>query len=312
VPFQFVGDFSGDGRDDLVYWDNAQWRLLSRSGNHLMTEIKSKIPASTVADVRITYGTPSQLLGSRYSQSVAAVAPQVAVAPTWSVVTDVEVGAVRSKTSYWYDSAAIEVSTGRGFSGFNYVQNQDLTTGLVSRRTWRRDFPFAGLVYQTASGTSLANWSNLGVTVNQYVFENFSGNCRASPGMRYFVYQNQTDSTGNRDANAAGEPGGGLPGNRTTRVMDAYGNATRVVSQVLNPDNSPAGVNTVTTNSYVNDLAGWRLGRLMASTVITSTDAAFITEPVTGCISASAGIGGDASGNRRTIMPIKPGQASTL
>ncbi|NKI94387.1 SpvB/TcaC N-terminal domain-containing protein [Rhizobacter sp. SG703] len=312
VPFHLVGDFTGDGRDDFAYWHRAQWRLLSQSGHHLMTEITSKLRDSRTPDAKITYGTPSQLLGSRYSQSVAAVAPQVAVAPTWPVVTDVDVGAFQTRTSYWYDSAVIEVSTGRGFSGFNYVQKQDLATGLVSRSTWRRDFPFAGLEYQTATGTSLANWSNLGVTVNQYVFENFSGNCRTSPGMRYFVYQNQTDSIGNRDVNPAGGAGGGLPGNRTTRVMDGYGNATRVVSQVLDPDNNPAGVNTVTTNNYINDLAGWRLGRLMSSTVTTSTEAPFIAEPVTGCISAAAGTGGDASGNRRTIQPVKPGQASSL
>jgi hypothetical protein len=312
TQFQFVGEFSGDGRDDVLYWDNAQWRLLSRSGTHLLQSITSK---GYPPDLTITYGTPAQLLGNRYTQSVPAVSPQVAIAPTWPVVTDVDASNGRggvNRTSYWYDSAVVEVSTGRGFSGFNYLQSQDVATGLVTRNYWRRDFPFAGLVYQTTKGTALDNWASLGTTWNQYVFDNFAGDCLLRPGARYFVYASLVDSLGNKDITATGAPGAGLAGSRATREMDSYGNPTRIVTQVLGPDNAISGFNTVVTNSYVNDTAGWRLGRLITSTTVSATDAPFVADPVTGCISGNVGTGGDASGHKRTIQPVRPGTASSL
>lgn len=313
-----LGDANGDGRTDVIeLWSSdgshggATFFATSGPAPDRILSLDNGLGAKTA----ITYATPAQSGGVRYTQSLAATAPQLAIAPTWPVVTDVDLSNGRggwNRTSYWYDSAVTEVSTGRGFSGFNYLQTQNQVTGLVSRTYWRRDFPFAGQIDRTTRGSSLATWNDLGEVTSRYVFDNFSGNCALQPGRRYFVYADQVDSVNNHDLTAAGQPGAGLAGSRTTRVMDSYGNPTRVVVQPLTPGNGPSGFNTVSTSTYSNDLNNWFLGRLMHSTVVSSTEAAWISDPVTGCVSVQSGTGGDGSGNKRTIQPVPPGASSRL
>jgi hypothetical protein len=215
-----------------------------------------------------------------------------------------------NRTSYWYDTAVAEVGTGRGFTGFSFIQAQDVPTGLVSRTYWRQDFPFAGQIDTSGKGTSPASWNNLGRTINQYTFDNFSGDCLIQPGRRYFVYASLVDSIDNKDLTATGQVGAGLAGSRTTQVMDSWGNPTRVVVQTLKPDNTASGYNSVAANTYANDIGNWYLGRLLTNTTTSSSGASLITDSFTGCVSTTTGTGGTASGGKKTTIPVPPGSVT--
>lgn len=319
VPFHFIDDFDGDGTSDYIYWEggSAGWRFLTNAGGRLVTSISPRGAAQTPKGITVHYASPAQLNGTQYTREVPAVAPQVSVTPTWPVVRQVDKangvpGTGITSSRYSYDSAVTEWSTGRGFSGFRFIQTEDLGTGLVNRTYWRRDFPFAGQIDKTTKGTDAANWRNLGESENVYAFENYANNCLAEPGMRYFVYPVQTDSINNKDITAAGGVGAGLPGKRTTQTVDGWGNPTTVIVQPLNPDNSHSGYSFTTTNVYANDVTNWFIGRLLSTTTLSDSASPFISNPITGCISIGAGRGGAPNGAKSTIQLANPGAGNNL
>jgi hypothetical protein len=92
--------------------------------------------------------------------------------------------------------------------------------------------------------------------------------CAAEPGHRYFVYQKQVQSSGNRDLTAAGQPGSGLPGSLLSQTVDVWGNPLTVAEQTLKADGSPSGHAKTTTHLYAPvDTSNWVLGRPLRSSV---------------------------------------------
>ena len=281
-------DLNGDGLPDFTraravngserYRDT--W--LNQTKPVLLDSVNAGIGSATV----ITYGYLPQVLGDRYKKELPSVYKKAAVVPAMPVVTDVSssngVGGT-STTSYSYGNLLTDMSaTGRGSLGFQWVQSKDVSSGVVSRTYYRQDWPYLGLVDKSGKGTSEANWSNLGLTVNtSFVCSAIVGtaagapcttsgtNPTVKPGARYFIYPNQIDSQAWEYTGMTSTDGIfiALPRNRTTQTLDDYGNATLVKVETLNPDGSASGYSKTTTSVFANDTANWYLGRLLRSSV---------------------------------------------
>ena len=197
--------------------------------------------------------------------------------------------------SYWYSDLLAEIGTGRGMLGFQWMQSKDVSTGLVSRTYYRQDFPYIGMVDKVGRGTSDANWSNLGLSTNEYKFMAFvasdtgyaSGvtcsddpatgktvaSCAASaikPLSRYVPYAARSVSKA-WDWDSTLNVFTALPQSRTTTVLDSWGNATQVKAETLNADGTDSGYSKTTNSIFVPaDAANWRLGRLSKSSVTAS------------------------------------------
>jgi hypothetical protein len=269
-----VGDVNGDGKADLMHITSNNpgnviaWRSSVQDPDRLVV-----LSSGTGSTVKPIYSSLPRILGARYFKEIASTYPRVAITPPLQVVTDVDVsdgvGGTR-RTSYSYGTAIAEVGTGRGFLGFNWVQSQDVSTDLVTRSVFRQDFPYTGLVDQVWQGTgtsSAAELKNLGQSTNTYTCTDFvsASGCVIGAGKRYFVSSNQTDQK-RWDLN-----GTTLPITRTTQSFDPYGNATAVTVSTLNADGSASGYSKSTVSTYANDTTNWILGRLLKSTVTSTT-----------------------------------------
>lgn len=175
------------------------------------------------------------------------------------------------QTNYRYGNAIAELGTGRGFLGFQWVQSEDVSTGLVSRTWYRQDWPFVGLVDKVERGTSVANRSNLGLTTYTYDCTDFdtTPGCLSAPGKRYFPYSTRVEEK-RWDLN-----GTALPITRTDTIHDCiststacFGNALDLTVSTLNPDGGPSGYSKRTQSQFHNDTNNWILGRLLKSSVI--------------------------------------------
>lgn len=173
-------------------------------------------------------------------------------------------------TNYHYAHAIAELGTGRGFLGFEWVQSEEVGTGVVSRTWYRQDWPFTGLVSKVERGTSAANRSNLGVTTYTYDCTDFDSTpgCQSAPGKRYFPFVTRVEEK-SWDLN-----GVALPITRTDTVYDCgnastvcFGNALDLTVSTLNPDGSPSGYSKRTQSQFYNDTNNWILGRLLRSSV---------------------------------------------
>jgi hypothetical protein len=153
------GDFNGDGRTDIACYggsgsnwaismavgDNPGWMLATNNG--LTAGIQS-----------IAYKSLPQALGVSYRSDLTVSLPKTNAVIPVEVVTGVVqssgVGGGRT-TSYSYGNWLSEGGfNGRGSLGFQWVQNQDVSTGLVSRTCYRQDWPYIGMVDKTFAASS--------------------------------------------------------------------------------------------------------------------------------------------------------------
>ncbi len=272
-----LNDVNGDGLLDLVNFYRAGPTSFSRAvfGFSHTRDVLASITDGRGAVTSITYATPVQLKGTRYTRTATVAAPNLMFTPDWLVVSNVDrsngLGSA-NRTSYWYDSAVVDVGAGRGFMGFNWVQSIDEAaqaayggSGVVSRTYFRQDFPYNGQVSESGRGTSPAEWWNLSRTTYTYgCFQpgKASGGCTPAPGQRYFAFVSSLDARAN-DLN-----GTALPRKRVEyKNPDAYGNPQTVVSSILKPDGSASDHSETKTNTYFNDPAKWILGRLTKQVV---------------------------------------------
>ena len=189
-------------------------------------------------------------------------------------------------TRYSYDSAILELGTGRGFAGFATVLARDEETDTNTLVKYRYDWPYTGrlkshIVRQGVSnaGTPPAILSSKAVQFTcqdpatapatvlpgggaAVVAPGQPGNCQVAPGRRYQVWPSRTFES-HQDLNRAGQPGS------ITEVsdMDKYGNPGRVRVDTLNPDGTSSGNLKLTDTWYSNDEAAWLLGLPIRRTV---------------------------------------------
>lgn len=133
----------------------------------------------------------------------------------------------------------------RGSLGFEWTQATDSRTGIVSKTTYRQEYPNIGLVAstETKSGATVLSASTI-----TYADKNATGAVR----LPYASVVTQASNDLNGAAIAA---------STTTTQIDAYGNATSIVVDTGD------GYTKTTTNSYTDSVSLWLLGRLTNSTV---------------------------------------------
>lgn len=210
--------------------------------------------------VSVTYSSLTD--AATYTKDTNATAPIVDLAAAYPVVRDVAVsdgiGGVRT-TRYAYVGLKAE-RNGRGLLGFRIILERQLETGAITRKDFRQDWPYAGMLQQRTSYVpSPLTGPEQPVSVQTYTYGCLhpvdGATCTVAPGKIYFPYASQVwDRAWELD-------GTELPGSDTTTSYDRFGNATQV--SVVTAD----GHGKTTVNSFTNDEANWLLGRLTGSTV---------------------------------------------
>ena len=144
--------------------------------------------------------------------------------------------------------------TGRGSLGFRYQKVSQVDPNVNSTTFFRQDYPYIGLPCQTEKritstntliGASALTYANSPITTGSAISQ--------FPYLSQSVEQNF-------------ELSGTLINTTTsTNQYDTYGNATQIGV------NSGDGYIKTTTNVYHNDTTNWFLGRLLKSTVTSTT-----------------------------------------
>lgn len=278
------GDFRGDGAGGIVRLANATaptvkeaW-LLGTGTPNLMQSVTNGLGNTFDWEMK---RLPELVDGGRYTREVPSDRVAATLTPPLPVVQLLRTnagmalgqGAVAATrvTSFTYDSARMELD-GRGFVGFQWMQSRHNPTGLVTRTYFRQDFPYVGMTSREEqgsggdSGNGQPMWRNLKVTRHEH-------DHLASSGGRYFPYPRQIDVQA-WDLN--GRP---LPGSRTVHSLpDEYGNIATTTTTLLQPDGTPTEFSQGVTHTYYNDVANWRLGRVVRS--VDSTSGPAVPAPV--------------------------------
>jgi len=193
--------------------------------------------------------------------------------------TQEDIGGGFKTTRYSYDSAILELGTGRGFAGFGTEVARDDEIDTSTLMKYRHDWPYTGrLMAQIVTqgmgeaGRSPANVSSKGMLFTcqdpasapatvlpgagaAAFAPGQPGNCVVAPGRRYQVWPSRILES-HQDLSRAG-----LPGSLTeVSDMDKYGNPGRVRVDSLNPDGTSSGNLKITDTWYSNDEAAWLLG----------------------------------------------------
>ena len=276
------GDFNGDGLLDVL-WDSKTISGVSDGSRDIW--LSAAAGGEPVKSISNGLGSTSHIeyaslaaSGAPYTKDSGVDAASYPVmdlqAPAY-VVSEVRaddgLGGVTT-TRYRYGGLKYDHEL-RQTLGFRWREVEQVETGVVKRTEYRQDFPYIGRTSKTETrvpNTAQGNGGLVRSSESQYLCEDFAGSagCEVQPGMRYFVYQNQSVEKGwDIDGTA-------LPETTTTSTYDGYGNATDVNVSVFDPATSQTFTKT-TTNTYVNPGYSpandtWILGRLTRAEV-TST-----------------------------------------
>ncbi|PKM09593.1 MAG: hypothetical protein CVV17_00365, partial [Gammaproteobacteria bacterium HGW-Gammaproteobacteria-7] len=248
------------------------------------------LPLSNAAVYRRDGGSRNALNWGRGSPVQDFVAPMYVVYRASSSAPTFEDANASSTLFYRYQGAKLQAG-GRGFLGFREVSSIDVNTPgqhILSVTEYAQNYPFVGQPMRT--------WQRLKVgaftpgACATLVTE--AGGCFLPPGQT-FADQSQglllSDSNQVPEVFPAFTPGAQVPlhvrlagstedgfdpstGVRTSRVettfvYDAWGNVSQTAVDTYTGTSSSKTASVVTGNTYVNDGAKWRLGRLTASTV---------------------------------------------
>ena len=156
-------------------------------------------------------------------------------------------------TNYTYGGLKAEL-TGRGSLGFRYVKESSPDSNIALTTFYKQDYPYIGLPLQTEKRILS---SNLLIGASQLTYANTD--LTSGTMISKFPYLSQS-------VEQAFELDGTLVNTTTTsNQYDAYGNVTQV-----SVDSGDGYIKT-TANVYNNDTTNWFLGRLLRSTVTSTT-----------------------------------------
>jgi len=251
------GDFNGDGKSDFAFAGAGSAAAFLSVGD--IPDLLATFTGGLGLVTAITYAPLTQ--GSVYTKDTNASYPLVDMISPIYVVSRVDTSdGVGGNRSWTYSYAGAKSNVLGRFLGFRQSTMQDLQTSIVQTTSFRQDFPFIGLAQST---TRQLGAQILGQSSNTYQFSNVSGAAAvsspsvASAPYRVSVAQNVTSGS---DLD-----GTTMPTVTTSNQYDAFNNATQIV--VSTPD----GFSKTTTNTYVNDVVNWFLGRLTNSSVVSTT-----------------------------------------
>ncbi|MFT3848681.1 MAG: FG-GAP-like repeat-containing protein [Propionivibrio sp.] len=255
------GDFNGDGKTDMMVPIGSGGWNVSLSGGPVVNVLASitDVLGEPANAVLVTYKPLTD--NALYAKSTSSTYPLLDIQAPLYVVSSVSesngLGGVLT-TTYTYGGLKAEVGTGRGLLGFNWIENQQVESGVVTRTTYRQDWPYVGLPSQVKS--SLAGSGNNGllrqIDLSYSCLDPKTGAaCSVAAGNRYVPYASQKVESG-WDLNGAA-----LPVTTSTQQIDAFGNP--IEETVSSSD----GYGKTITNSYVNDTAKWFIGQRQRSQV---------------------------------------------
>jgi Salmonella virulence plasmid 65kDa B protein/FG-GAP-like repeat len=255
----FIKDLNYDGLGDFVSGSVIKPAVLTLPDllvginvglDSAVAITNQKLPASV-------NGTPVYISDS--GTAAAAVYPNLdilAISPSYVVstatVTDGNGGVLTNNYNYGGLKAHL---TGRGSLGFRYQKVSQVDPDVNSTTFFRQDYPYIGLPCQTEKRITSSN-TLIGASALTYA----NAPITTGTAISQFPYLSQSVEQ-NFELINTGTP---INTTTTTNQYDTYGNATQISV------NSGDGYIKTTTNVYNNDSTNWFLGRLLKSTV-TST-----------------------------------------
>lgn len=297
-------DFDADGNLDLmsIRMENSPPLYVSRSNSRFEPrDTIVKIVNGLGSETDITYapltnkdlyrrdaGSRNGLNWGRGSPVLDLLAPSYAVARVSS--SSPQLGAPSAKATLHYRYAGARVQAGgRGFLGFREMITIDPNqTGghVVTTTTYAQNFPFVGVPLQTTKAAVLNQAYLVPTCLNSAV----TNACFATPGQAFpslggSVFSNGVQVWEVAPASLAAQTPLNVrtlgteeslrdpfTGSQTSKVSTAftygsYGNVSQTRVDTFNSTESAAAVTVITANTYSDDVAKWRLGRLTASTV---------------------------------------------
>jgi len=248
-------DVNGDGRPDLLFQgnDNKFWVSLQ---NGIQPDQLLSITNSFNGSVTLTYKplTDSSVYAKDSGANAATYPIQDIQSPMYvvsSVSTSDGLGG-NVVTNYIYGGAKVDLN-GRGFLGFRWTKAVSPDTGIDLTTFYHQGYPYIGLPSQSEKRTSAGVL--LSAVANTYA----NSPVTTGSAVSQFPYVSQTQELNY-------ELDGSLVTNSTTSYQyDGYGNATQVTV------NSNDGFIKTTANLYANDVPNWLLGRLLRSSVTTTS-----------------------------------------
>jgi RHS repeat-associated protein len=283
VESQFLGDFNGDGKQDIVsYLGGSNWEISGAADQAMPGQaidklisvtnglrLVEKVEYAAVNDATVyqdvAYDISGQPIMPAYPVKRAPVTRQLV--KTFSR-SNGQGGWLTSR--YRYAGNANDGS-GRGNLGFARQDVTNVQSGHVTTTWYRQDFPFIGMVgasqttqyAQTAPVPAANVLSDMRQTLSQYTVTQASNKITRHP----FV---QTSSVSRRDLDQSD-----MGNVTTTNEVGAYGNllSSTVIATVLGGDTFTSKIE----NTYDSNEATWRLADLKKTTDTRTSPSSTVT-----------------------------------
>ncbi|MCP4160871.1 MAG: hypothetical protein GY760_12435 [Deltaproteobacteria bacterium] len=250
-------DMNGDGLLDRVGQHNYKTNTsglhvaLNKTKKYLLESITSQINSKTISKMNIEFKLLSDSTfytkGSYYYKY-----PNCDFQPSWYIVSSVKVNngiGGQNTVSYKYGGAKKNVN-GRGYLGFQWIEEKEETTGKTKYTKYSQDFPYTGMA--VLEMVKLIDGTLISKAENFFHHSNLFNGKVYSPYV-YKAVRNNYELTG-------------LINTITTEnsFIDSYGNSGR--SKVTTSANGLSFIKE-TNQTYTNDTAKWIIGRATKTSV---------------------------------------------
>lgn len=252
----YVGDFNDDGKADFVCtsdWNNSNWDgyqlyLMPTTQNALLTGIKDGLGNSTYIDY--AYLTDENI----FTRGTTNTYPLISIGLSWPIVASVStldgIGGTNI-TSYKYEDALFH-KNGRGLLGFAKCYVKDETSNTLTTT----DYSVNTVKYIIAPSHSQTTVNDKVIDECDYTYALKSGNVPSTYYSSIYTYMPITVYQKHYEYNT----GELIKDIETSYEYDTFGNTVQTIVKDGN-------IETLATNTFVNDEENWFLGRLTESTV---------------------------------------------